>query len=217
MIIPFSHKLKETRFLNQAVPISFCILFISAISFHFFDIPIAVYFKTISPKLKWVAQCITDLIAPWPNTTIWAVLYFLLYFFWKRKVLANKFLLILVSVCTANLSIELLKRIFGRVRPELLWSQNLYGFEFFASHNPNFSFPSGHSCTIGAIMGALACLYPKYSYLFLAIAFIFSLTRVILSFHYFSDILVGMTIGLLLSQWIYRTMKVGSVNFKPIK
>jgi len=217
MIVPFSHKLKDTRFLNRAVPISLGVLLFSAVSFHFFDIPIAAYFKTIPPKLRVIAQFITNLIDPWPGTAVWAVLYFFFYFFSKRKSLANRFLLISISVCTANVTIELLKRIFGRARPELLWSQNLYGFQFFASHDPDFSFPSGHSCTIGAIMGVLACLYPKYSYLFLVIAFIMAFTRVVLSFHYLSDILVGMTIGLLISQWVYRTMKIGNVNFKTIK
>ncbi|MBS0650774.1 MAG: phosphatase PAP2 family protein [Verrucomicrobia bacterium] len=217
MIVPFSHKLKETRFLNKAVPISIGVLLFSAISFHFFDIPIAAYFKTIPSKLRIVAQFITDLIDPWPGTAVWAVLYFFFNFFSKRKSLANRFLLISVSVSTANISIELLKWIFGRARPELLWSQNLYGFQFFASHDADFSFPSGHSCTIGAIMGALACFYPKYTYLFLAIAFIMAFSRVILSFHYLSDILVGMTIGLIVSQWVYRTMKIGTVNFKTNK
>ncbi len=215
MIVPFNHELKETRFLNRAAPISLIILVAATISYHFFDISLATYFKMIPPQLESVVQFLTDLIAPWPLSCIWPTLYFFFFFFRQRKSLANRFLSIAISVLMANFCVEILKRLFGRARPELLWLQHLYGFEFFKTHNLQFSFPSGHACTIGAIMGALACFYPKHSYLFLAVAFLLALTRVVLNFHYLSDILVGMTIGLFISQWVYRTMKIGNVRFKP--
>lgn len=208
MIIPFSKKLKETCLLNRAVPICIIAIAASIISYCFIDIPLAIYCKGITPGWASVAQFGTDLIDPRPEYIIWATLYFFCFFFWRKKALANKFLLLAISVPLANAIVEVLKRLFGRARPELLFSQNLFGFDFFAAHNPEFSFPSGHACTAGVVMGALACFYPKHSYLLLIIAFLLAFTRVLLNYHYLSDILIGTMIGLLTSQWVYRTMKI---------
>ncbi len=214
MIIPFNKNFKETRFLNQWIPFSAISLIAIVISYFLFDIPLATYFKNIAPASASFADFWTDLIDPKLQYFIWPILYFLFFFIWRRKYLANRFLLIWISIALTNAVIELLKRILGRARPELLWSHQIFGFQFFENQNTDFSFPSGHACTIGALMGAIACFYPKHSYTCLSIALVLAFTRVILSFHYLSDIIAGVAIGILISQWVYRVMKTESVQFK---
>jgi membrane-associated phospholipid phosphatase len=177
------------------------------------DIRLAIYFKETSPDFVAFAKLATDIIDPWPQIFLWPLLYFLATFFWKRKKLGNRFLLLALSIPLSNGIVEILKRILGRTRPEALWSLNFYGFDFFGINNLEYSFPSGHACTAGVLVGALACFYPQRSFPLLLIGALLAFTRVILGYHFLSDVIAGMSIGLLAAQWIYRTMKLDNTSF----
>jgi membrane-associated phospholipid phosphatase len=118
-----------------------------------------------------------------------------------------------MSIAIANLFTEILKKLLGRARPELFFSEGQYGFSFFSSSNLFSSFPSGHACTIGAICGALACLYPKHWVPFLALSFMLASTRIVLNVHFLSDVIAGVVIGFLIAQVMYKTMKRQHISF----
>jgi len=183
------------------------------VSYCFFDLPLAKYFENISGTLSNADKFITDLIDPNNHYFLWPILYFVFRFMGKKEFLANRCLLILMSIPLSNLVIEILKSLLGRARPKLLYSQDLFGFTFLSFTNAFKSFPSGHACTIGAICGAVACFYPRATFFLTSLALLLAFTRIILAQHYLSDIIAGVAAGILLSQWIYGIMRKQNIPF----
>jgi membrane-associated phospholipid phosphatase len=98
-----------------------------------------------------------------------------------------------------------LKIIFGRARPELLFNNGLYGFQWFEYTRPFWSFPSGHTATLMGFMLGSCIVWPKYRWVFLGIGFLVMLSRVILLQHYISDVMVSAYLALIeigLLQWV---------------
>lgn len=183
-------------------------------SYFFLDKPIAMLFYKAPPLLVSLGRFINDVIDPAPNVLLWPLIFYFVYFIFKKEAVGEKILLIAVSVNAANAATIPIKILFGRYRPKLWFSQNLYGFDFFAFHNPELSFPSGHAVTISTIMFALSCLYPKRLGFFLFIGLLLSFARVVVDDHYLSDILASMLIGFIISQLIYTSMKKSHLSFR---
>ena len=207
MIIRFPKKIRETFFLDHYKIVLIIAFALIVLSYFFVDIPVAQYFRTLSPAMTALANALTDLINPNLHYYLWPILFLAFRFLWKNQKWANRCLLIFISLLLSNFLAGILKFLLGRARPDLLFSQDLYGFTFFASSNLYKSFPSIHSCTIGVICGAFACFYPRWSLCLLPICLILASTRVALTEHYVSDVIAGVTMGLLISQWIYKMMK----------
>ena len=83
----------------------------------------------------------------------------------------------------------LLKITLGRARPELLFEQHLFGFYGFHLNKLYYSFPSGHVTLAMSLMLCLIGLLPAYRLLWLAFAVVVMFTRVLLCYHYVSDVL----------------------------
>lgn len=103
---------------------------------------------------------------------------------------------VLVSVALSGLISNLVKRAIGRPRPEMFGDHGLFSFNPFAHDSAFESFPSGHATTDGAFWTALALLYPPLRWPFLIIGFYLALTRIFVSAHYPSDVLVGFGWGM---------------------
>jgi membrane-associated phospholipid phosphatase len=113
-------------------------------------------------------------------------------------------LLLFGSVALSGLGADLIKVILARYRPELLFTQGLYGFDWFHLGHAYLSFPSGHSATAFSAMSVLALIWPRYTKLFFLFAALIALSRVILAAHYLSDVLAGSLLGYLTTLWLYR-------------
>lgn len=98
------------------------------------------------------------------------------------------------TVALSGLSVNLMKRIIGRARPVYYEEWGIFGFSPFSGSRFE-SFPSGHATTVGALFMTLALLMPRHRLLFLVLAIWFSMTRVMVSAHYPSDILAGTVYG----------------------
>jgi membrane-associated phospholipid phosphatase len=216
MIISFGKKNREAVFLKHCK--IFLILSVLAviISYLFIDIAIAYDFESLPLACKTQMTFITNLIDPKYHNYVWPILFFVIRFLFKQEIWGNRLLLILTSIPISNFLVWFIKCFTGRARPELLFTQNLYGFTFFKWAQPFESFPSGHACTIGALCGALACFYPRWSFPLMAVGFLLAFSRVVLTFHFLSDIIAGLALGLLVSQWIYSVMKQRGLQFKVI-
>lgn len=99
-----------------------------------------------------------------------------------------------VSVCTASAGCFVLKRLFGRVRPNRPDAGKFLGPSF-KHQNWRESFPSSHSACALAISVPLAYFYPPAAWTFLGLAFVTALLRWILDAHWPSDIWAGLALG----------------------
>ena len=103
-------------------------------------------------------------------------------------------LLVLLAPMATSLSVGILKRAFGRVRPG---RENAGKFLGPSLKHANYreSFPSSHSACAVALTVALAHLYPHGVITFWALALICAGLRYVLDAHWPSDVLAGVAIG----------------------
>ncbi len=92
----------------------------------------------------------------------------------------------------------------ARYRPEMLLEKNLYGFHFFSTQHDLTSTPSGHTMMSVAGLMALSHIIKKswVTWIFLILIVAIGLSRIILSEHYASDVLLGIYIGSLSVYWV---------------
>jgi membrane-associated phospholipid phosphatase len=186
-----------------AVVLAFC-----AVSYVWFDRPVALWFKAHlidgTPESVFIHR-LTDLglggvwLIP---AAIAAVL-----FRWgqvrarrleaseRMRLNANAALFLFASVAASGIVVDILKGIIGRLRPYELFVHQAYGFNPFSAHWNMNSFPSGHGQTIFAAMTALAVILPRARYLWLVLAVVVAASRVIISVHYLSDVAMGAYCG----------------------
>ncbi len=111
-----------------------------------------------------------------------------------------------IAVSAAMLCGDVLKEIFGRARPQLLFEKGEYGFFPLAGDYLHFSFPSGHSLRIFSSMTALGFILPALRYPALGLAVLVGMARVAALKHYPSDVLFGAFIGITAAVWAWRLM-----------
>jgi len=121
---------------------------------------------------------------------------------------AQRALFVFFAVASAGLLADLLKVIFGRARPKLLFLDGSYGFTWGATQADHWSFPSGHATTIAALATALYLLWPRGLPLYLVASALVVASRFIIGAHYLSDALAGAALGWFVSwaiwQWFAR-------------
>jgi membrane-associated phospholipid phosphatase len=194
-MILFFHKDKPPL-VRYGYTLLIAIIILIAISYNWLDRPIALFFMNSPQTLRIAAQYISDLFTPQVHYFLWALAFFFAAQFKRSRSWKEPLLLMVVSVPLANLGAALLKNCFSRARPELFLSQDIWGFFYDDRSNAYLSFPSSHACTIGVCMGALACFYPKLSWLFVVAGVLLAGVRLILEQHYLSDTLAGLTLGI---------------------
>ncbi len=102
---------------------------------------------------------------------------------------------IFITNVIAGIGVIALKFIFGRARPELYFSDKIYGFKWFEVEHEFSSFPSGHTITAVSTAVALSQLFPKYRYLFALSGILIASSRVVGTDHYLSDVVVATLLG----------------------
>jgi membrane-associated phospholipid phosphatase len=121
----------------------------------------------------------------------------LAHFILKNKTLTQHSLFFLMAIIIPGLVCNVLKFILGRARPIALFEHDLFGFYFFQFDASMRSFPSGHTTTITSIIVALFLFFPRYWMLYLGVLFTVATSRIILTAHYLSDVLLGMYLATL--------------------
>ena len=74
-----------------------------------------------------------------------------------------------LCVGVPNAVAGVLKIIFGRARPELLFKIKAYGFQWMQLDHAYHSFPSGHTITIMGLVFGLWVMIPRYRWFYLAL------------------------------------------------
>lgn len=83
------------------------------------------------------------------------------------------------------------------------------------SNNAMHSFPSGHTATAFSLALALCILYPRAQKLFLSLAAITAVQRIVSQNHYASDVFAGMVIGILSVHVAMYVLQRLNIDFLP--
>ncbi len=128
-------------------------------------------------------------------------------------------LFLFASVAVSGLTVDLLKVIFARARPRLLFGREEYTWHFFSMGSDINSFPSGHANTMIALALALGFLVPRLRWLFLILAIPVAFARVVNTNHYLSDVIGGAAVAVLTAPlvrdwfarrgWVFRSGAAG--------
>ena len=132
---------------------------------------------------------------------IWLLISFLL--ICNKKYRTIGFLTLIAVVMDFLIGEFTLKNIVQRARPFV--SHNT--IKLIISAPKGYSFPSGHSGSSFAAATILSIYFKKGTYLFFIFAFLIAFSRVYLGVHYFTDIVIGAILGIiiaLLVNFVYK-------------
>ena len=176
--------------------LAICII-LTIISYVFWDIPLAEYCRTLSRDVIDIAEIITPFgITKW--YLIGSFLFFLIFrFIYKNKLYSSEFLFMFSSLSCSGLTLVLIKWLAGRHRPIDFFSHGYFGFDYFGLGYDLTSFPSGHAQTAFSLAVALTILFPRWGILAFIAAGAVSLSRIVLTSHYLSDVIAGAAVGIL--------------------
>lgn len=177
------------------------------LSYCCLDRPLALYLHGVNwGQAAYYLHLMTNLGLGSIYIILFASLFIFFQFIYRKPSLARNLLFLLLALCCAGLVCDVLKIILSRARPDQLFLHQLYGFYFFKTKSTFWSFPSGHTTVVTAVMVGLSYLKPKYWPLFLVINLIIAATRILLTYHYVSDVmgaflLTNLTVGYLAQYW----------------
>jgi membrane-associated phospholipid phosphatase len=117
---------------------------------------------------------------------------------------------LLVSIAASGIAVDLLKIVFGRTRPKLLFADGTYDFSWLGLGADYWSFPSGHTAAVAALATALWCLWPRHLLFYIALASVVAASRVVTGAHYLSDVVAGGFVAILVT----RAVAIGFARFR---
>ena len=117
-----------------------------------------------------------------------------------------------VSLGASGIVADLLKVGFGRARPKLLFDAGIYGFGWFGLQADHWSFPSGHTATIAALMTALWYLWPRHLLFYILAGTIVAESRVVVGAHYLSDTMAGAWLAVLTTRGVAWLFARGGID-----
>ncbi len=180
------------------VIVSYVLLII--LTYHYVDKPVALYFHQL--HLNHYTTLALHLVTALGKWALYIGLFFLLglYFRYikKNKVYEQRVSYLFICIACTNFIASVVKVIVSRARPALFFEDHLFGFYWLKMNNLFWSFPSGHAITVGALAASLGFLFPRYFYCYLLGALFVIATRIILEFHYLSDVLSGFYLSILI-------------------
>ncbi len=119
-------------------------------------------------------------------------------FIWRSPAWAARALFLFTSVAACGILVDLIKLLAGRARPELWFTQGIYGFSYPHLQALYQSFPSGHAACASGAGVALSLLFPRHRPIWVAVALVLGLTRVIVTAHYLSDVVAASLLAALI-------------------
>ena len=122
---------------------------------------------------------------------------------WNSK-WTSYLLYICLSISIAMIVGDGLKYLLGRYRPIMLFTEGYYGLSFFGTSWELNSSPSGHTLRAFSFAMALSMLFKRYSFIFIFIALLIGISRIVVTAHYPSDVIFGAYIGIFSALWTYK-------------
>jgi lipid A 4'-phosphatase len=180
-----------------------CVL-VGAISFLLYDRPVAVAAHGVNPRFYPIFAFITRFGVSTAYLIICAVAFVGFHLLGRRSSFrAWQAAFIFATIAVSGLAVDLLKVIFGRARPILLFREQLYGFTWFGGRHDLWSFPSGHAATASALASCLTLFWPRLWLAWWLAATLICASRIMVGAHYPSDLLGGFYIAFV-TVWALR-------------
>jgi membrane-associated phospholipid phosphatase len=168
-----------------------------AVSYNYWDIPLAYYCEKLSRSILNIAETVTITGDSKWYYILFIPAYIVFRFARKNKLWSNRILFLLISISASGLFNMLIKWLAGRHRPTNLFKSGLFGFDYFEIIYASTSFPSGHSVTAFTLATAICILFPRWSVPAFVAAVAIGMSRIIITSHYLSDVIAGAGIGIL--------------------
>jgi membrane-associated phospholipid phosphatase len=121
---------------------------------------------------------------------------------------------VFAAVALSGIFVNIVKVILGRARPGQIDQLGAWHFDPFSFGYDYASLPSGHSTTVGAIIGVLIVWYPRWAIVLVELGLFFAATRIAAVAHYPSDVIAGFTTGLFFAIVIARWLAGRGVVFR---
>lgn len=183
-------------------------IILAILSYFFADKAIAVFIHQLNnPLLLHSGQLITHFGVATYYIIFSLLVFFITKFICKKPKIAAIALFLLLAVVISGITCDIIKFIVSRARPIELFQHNLYGFYFFHFKYNMWSFPSGHATIIASLMMALSLLWPRFWPGFMLIMSIVGLSRVVITAHFLSDVMMGWYLGIVMTIYIYRILQ----------
>jgi undecaprenyl-diphosphatase len=124
----------------------------------------------------------------------------------RKAVRALTALYVFLAVAFSGLTANFAKYALGRARPKHFAESGSFSFDFWSGDAGWASFPSGHATTAMALGAALALIFPRLRWVFLAFGFWVAVSRLFTRAHYPSDVLAGALLGAAVAWLIARAL-----------
>jgi len=169
----------------------------AALSYNYWDIPLAYYCRALSQPVLDIAQIVTIAGESQWYYYLFVPAYIVLRFIRENKLWSRMVLFLFVSISASGLLSSLIKWLAGRNRPMNLFNSGQFGFDYFQMIHESTSFPSGHAVTAFTLAAAISILFPRFRIPAFAFAVAIGMSRIMITAHYLSDVLAGAGIGIL--------------------
>lgn len=171
------------------------------------DKPLAIYCQQhVNGTLMACMQWLTNFgYAKWYLIISGSVALLALYFKQRRIAWISGFFFLTIVV--SGLSCDVIKVIVSRARPNEWFEHQLYGLQWFKTHASLWSFPSGHTTTIAALLTAISLLWPRTWLPCLIFILLVAGSRVMIGAHYLSDVMAGWYLGTLSSYYLKQYLE----------
>lgn len=180
------------------------VLLVVVAGHYFYDLPV----RNVFTGGDWWALPFFQAITYLGESTVYLVVSGVLFVFFlyglpdRRQ--ARCMLYIFSAIAVSGIAANLIKWLLGRWRPKMFFPEGLYGFEFFGVGYGQTSFPSGHATTAWALAFTLSLLYPRLRLLWISLALLVAVSRVVIGAHYTSDVVMGAYVGILSAFLLWR-------------
>ena len=190
-------------------PLFISLYFICCVSaFFYWDKPIALYIHTKNMNdFKVFLEIATHLGSNKIYLVGLILLALIFRFVTQNRLWEMRTWFLWLCIFIPNLICTGLKIILGRARPELLFEQGLYGFYGFHDIRPYWSFPSGHTTTAMSLVFGLSILFPRYWLAFFTTGLMIVSTRLMLTQHYLSDLMVATYLAFIEVYFLFYLLK----------
>lgn len=172
------------------------------------DIPLA---RAVHALPDWVTlpfKAVTDVGKSTPYLITGTGLFLYLLFIYRARNWAIRALYVTLTVAVSGILVNILKFVFGRARPKLLFREEPEsGFAFFGMRGDWQSFPSGHTSTVVALAFGAYVLFPRWWKVWLVFGAFFASTRVMSGNHFLSDIVAGAYVTILTALWLQKAFE----------